>query len=558
MKKRIIALLLVAMLVISSLMACSNNDNNNNNSNNAQNGGNNEAPVDDVVEVPAYEALDTNVEGEITIMLWSGDGSYLEDIGHSDILAEEIAGQNQAAAIGVAKAFNAIYPNVKINIFAKADSPDDENGSWAQHRENFKAEYGKYPDLFAATDLPGDIQKGLIADLSVFSDDPLYQSFNPAVMDLMNFNGFQAGLPQYLLPWGVYVNKSLAEDNNLDVPEPNWTIDEYTDFIAQADMVNFFGAMDTPFRLINTGSTGVNASLVQYPDSDYVQLDSDEMVELVDYIAEWSDYAVWSQNEIGAIAPEVMDEHWWWGFKFFIENKLLTLEGDPWMMGDAAHSTVDHHLRAKADDWDIYPRPSTDYQENTVGVVLDPFAIYNYAQDDGNSELNDEEMAKLKLTYTFASFWTGDTRGWEARADQEFLDGEALKTSLNDSFPFVQGEEFDKQMDVWYSVATHERFADAEAMPGFHEVLKLWDAGQFWDISDKAYPYFHDFEGARRSNLFEFENMWDVNVSGAMRTEANWADNVKARLAEWDDLSDARFEEAFKVLQEGLTEFYGK
>src|SRR5690606_8738752 len=140
-----------------------------------------------------------------------------------------------------AQEFNKIYPNVKINIFAKADGPDDDNGSWAQHRENFRAEYGHYPDIWAATDVPGDIARGLITDISIFADDPLYKSFNPAIMELINYDGFQAGLPQYLLPWGVFVNRGLAENNNLDVPDPDWDIDDFTSFIRQADMQNFYG-----------------------------------------------------------------------------------------------------------------------------------------------------------------------------------------------------------------------------------------------------------------------------------------------------------------------------
>ena len=31
---------------------------------------------------------------------------------------------------------------------------------------------------------------------------------------MMNYYGFQAGLPQYILPWGVFVNKELAEDGH--------------------------------------------------------------------------------------------------------------------------------------------------------------------------------------------------------------------------------------------------------------------------------------------------------------------------------------------------------
>lgn len=568
MKNKVLSLLIVLTLTMSMLAACSGGGTTDEPTTNTTETTTGETTTENTATETAdetsaepevtYEALDTSVEGELTVMLWSGDGSYMEDIGHKELLPEELGGQNQAAAYAVARAFNEVYPNVKINVFAKADGPDDENGSWAQHRENFKAEHGHYPDLFAATDLPGDISKGLIADLSLFSDDPLYQNFNESIMGMMNFDGFQAGLPQYMLPWGIFVNKSLAEDNNLDVPDPDWTIDDYTDFISQADMENFYGAMDTPFRLINTGSTSINASLLNVSGDDYVQLDSDEIASLVDYVPEWADYAVYPQFDLGNIAQEVMDANWSWGFKFFIENKLLTLEADPWMMGDAAHPAEDHWGRAKAADWDIYPRPSTEYQDNTVGVVLDPFAVYNYAMDDGDPAMSDEEFAQTKLAYTFAAFWTGDTRSWQARADQEFLDGETLKTSMNDSFPLVTGDAFDEQMAIWYTAPIHQRFADADLMPGFHEVLALWEAGQFWDVSDKAYPWFHDFEGARRANLYEFENMWNPEIAGAARTEANWADNVKARLAEWDDLSDARFAESFEALNQGLQEFYGK
>lgn len=566
MKSKVLSLLLMLALTVSMFSGCSSDSDKETVTNGdvavteAAGSDQDVSSEDPVVEEPisTYEALDANIEGEITVMLWSGDGTYMEDVGHKDLLPEEIGGFNQAAAYATAKAFNEIYPNIKINVYAKADGPDDDNGSWAQHKENFKAEHGSYPDLFPETDIPGMIAKGLIADLSIFSDDPLYQTFNEGVMETMSFGDFQAALPQYLLPWGVFVNKSLAEDNNIDVPDPDWTIDEYTDFIASADMENFYGAMDTPFSFINTGSTSINYSLFNGATEDYVQLDSDEIASLVDYIAEWADYAVYPQSDLGNVPQEVMDENWSWGYKFFIENKILTNAGDPWMMGDAAHPDETHWGRAKAAEWDIYPRPATEYQPATVGIVNDPFAVYNYAMDDGDPAMSDEEYMKAKIAYTFAAFWTADTRSWEARANQQFLDGETLAFALNDSFPFVTGEEFAKQMDVWYSTPNHERFQDADSMPGFHYVLELWENGQFWDVSDKLYPWFHDFEGARRSNLYEFENMWNVDVAGAVRTEANWADNVKARLAEWDDLSDERFAEAHKAVEDGLAEFYNK
>lgn len=504
-----------------------------------------------------YESVDAEVGGEITVMLWSGDNTYMEDIGRRTIAVEDLRGQNQAAAYAVAQEFNKIYPNVKINVFAKAEGPDDENGNWAQHRENFRAEYGHYPDIWAATDIPGDIARGLITDLSRFSDDPMYESFNPAIMEMMNYNGFQAGLPQYLLPWGVFVNRGLAEENNLDVPDPDWDIEDFTDYISQADNENFWGVDGAPLAFIETGTTTIRYQMTNHEDGDYVDLDSDEVKSLVDYLPDWAEVAIWPNQAAGNISQEVMDENWWWGYKFFIEGKLLALPGDPWMMGDAAHPNPEHWGAVRSSDWDIYPRPSTPYQPNTVGIVLDPMVVYNYAMDDGNPEMNDEEFEKAQLAYTFMAFWVGDSSSWRARAEQMFTDGETTKTAMNDSFPFVADPEvFEEQMSYWYSTETHARFADEALMPGFHRVLELWQEGQIWDVSDKSFPWYHDFEGERRLNLYEWTQIGNPEVTGAGWLDPNLADVVKSRLSDWDRSINENFRRSAAEIEAGLDRFY--
>lgn len=504
-----------------------------------------------------YDGVDTGIEGEITVMLWSGDNSYMEDIGRRKIPPEELRGQNQAAAYAVAREFNRIYPNVKINVFAKSDGPDDENGSWAQHRENFRAEYGRYPDIWAAADIPGDIARGLITDLSRFANDPLYQSFNPAIMELMNYDGFQAGLPQFLLPWGVFVNRALAENNNLDLPDPDWDIDDFTDFIAQADMDTFYGIDVPPLAFIETGTRSIRYMLNNYQEGDFVDLTSDEVRDLVGFLPEWAEYAIWPNHAGGNIPDEVMDEHWWWGYKFFIDGRMLALPGDPWMMGDAAHPNPDHWGAAQSGDWDIYPRPSTPYRPNTVGVVLDPMVVYNYAADDGNPEMSPEEEGRAKLAYTFMAFWGGDTRSWRARSEQLFSDGEVLRSAMNDSLPFVSDPEtFNEQMVYWYSIETHRRFADEALMPGFHTVLDIWREGEVWDVSDKVFPWYHDFEGERRVNFHEWWQIGSEEAAGASWLSPNLADVVRSNLSDWNRGVNENFARSYAELREGLAEFY--
>ena len=508
-----------------------------------------------------YEGLDTEVSGVIDLMLWSGSGTYYEDLGNLNLSVEDLVAQNDAAAYAVAKEFNTIYPNVQINLLAVSGGPNDGGRIWAQELANYEAEHGAFPGVWASTDVPGEIEKGIIADLSRFEDDPTYQSMNPAILEMMNYYGFQAGLPQYILPWGIYVNRELAEAQNLDVPDPDWTIDEYTDFIGNSEEDVYYGSMDTPLRIIETGVNTIAKSLFNYDGGDeYVNLNSDEVRALLPYLDDWNEHSVWG----GAQNQEFMDAHWWWSYKFFIENKLLTLEGDPWMMGDCATPIDDPENpwwgACKSTDWDIYPRPATDYVDNTIGIVLDPMVVYNYCLDDGDIACTEEEELRIKIAYTFTSFWIADSRSWEVRAAAEFTDvGNGVTSSaLNDSFPVTTGDLFDEQMDIWYTPLKHQRFADTSLMPGFAEVVRIYEEGQFWDVSDKAYPYFYNVEGTRRENLYEWKNYWNEEINGGViKGDADFINTLLGNLSEWNQASNERFAESFAGMQTGLKRFYG-
>jgi hypothetical protein len=271
---------------------------------------------------------------------------------------------------------------------------------------------------------------------------------------------------------------------------------------------------------------------------------------------QWRRDSVWANRDAGLVSDEFMDSNWWWSYKFFLEGKLLTLTGDPWMMGAAAHPDPHFGNKVKVEDWDIYPRPSTPYVGNNVGIVLDPFAIRNYAMDDGNPALSAEEEAKLKLAWEFAKFWCGDTRAFDARAKQMYLNGDTLSSALNDSFPVVTGQEFDRQMEIWYTVITHQRFRDKNKMPGFHYILELWEKGQFWDVSDKAYPWRYDFEGTRRSIAHEWINAWDPEITGAVSTDPNWLDQAYARIPQWNTAMNQRWEAEMRILEDALNRYY--
>lgn len=508
-----------------------------------------------------YETLDTSISGTLDLMLWSGSGQYWEDVGHKDYSPSDFTAINEAATYAVAKAFNEKYPNVKINLFAKAGGPDENNTSWQNELENFKYEHGKYPDLYASTDLAGDVARGMVADLSVFGDDPSYKKLNSSLMKLMNYYGFQAGLPQFIQPWGVYVNYELAEQNNIDVPSPNWTIDEYTNFVSAADNKTFWGAAEAPMSFITTGTKDVSYAIYNYSGTgDRVNLNSEAVNSLLNYIPKWSKSALWKQWDAGNVSEEIVSSNGWWDTTFFANNLILTNSESPWSLGTLANPVKTAANSAKSSSWDIYPRPSTAYVDNTVGIVLDPFAAYNYAMDDGNPEWTEEEKNKLKLAYTFAIFWVASTESMQARADQKYSVEGGEATALNDSFPVVTGDDFDKQMNIWYSVDTHKYFADKSKTPGFQKVLEIWEKGQMWDVSDKAATIRVVEDGNNIPCLTEWNRLAhgdSKTIVGALCSEANWLDQVKAKLGDFNATSNKRFEAAESALRDGLKKYYG-
>lgn len=509
--------------------------------------------------------LDTNTEGDISIMCWSGDSKYYEDLGHQDLAAADLTSSNVAQIYAVAKKFNETYPNIKINLWAKTgDKNQVGTPSWDQEIENFKADYGKYPDIWASGDVPVDIKKGLVADLSVYADDETYKSYNETLMANLNYYGFQAGLPSYSIPWGIWVNKSLAADNNIDVPGPDWDIDEFTDFVSQADGKSFWGmktaATDPaghdghgPLDILNMGVTTINQ---QISEKGTVDLNSDEIKELLKYCPQWAATSIDSAEGAGNLSLDIVKESGAYTWFYFCNNRTLVNMEDPWYLtagADDAASESDAYIKAK--DWDFYPFPSTDYVGNTIKLVMDPICLHNYAADDGNNEWSDEEKAKLDVTYTFASYWTASTEAKQAIYDQQWTENGQLKESAaNDSFPVVTGDAYDEQMEIWNKLPAHQKYADKT---GFQKVVEIFKEGQSKDYIDKCWVRKVTEKGETKDTLYEWINCGSEEVSGAWMTDPDWADNVKSKLADWNETCNKRIEKATTQLQDALKKYYG-
>lgn len=507
---------------------------------------------DSTTKIGLTTGLASDTTADISIMTWSGDSKYYEDIGGMDLSTDKLTSQNVAQVYAVAKQFKKLYPNIKINLWAKTGDPDQPGTpKWEQEMTSFKAKYGKYPDIWASTSVTNDIKKGLAADLSVFSDDETYKAYNENLMSNLNYYGFQGGLPSFSIPWGIWVNKALAESKNINVPDTDWTIDEYTRFFTKSDNTSFWGDKSTPVNIINMGTTTINK---QIKEKGTVDLDSDEVKSLLSYIPKWAASTIDVAEGAGTLSKDIKIESKTYSWYYFCNNRCLTNITDPWYLtAGADESAKESESYIDSKDWDIYPFPSTDYCGNTIKVVMDPICIHNYAADDGNKEWNDDEKAKLKATYTFATYWTASTEAKQAIFDQKWTDNGAEKSAAGDSFPVVTGDTYKKQMDIWNNLPAHKTYKDKE---GWKEILKLWENNESWDYIDKCWTSKITEKGETTDVLYEWNNMWNEEVAGAWMTDKDWGDKVKARLSDWNTTINKRIETATKQLQDKLVENY--
>ena len=533
---------LVLGLIIFALTACRNN---------------NSDEVDPVSLIggAGIFAIPLDTEAEITIMTWAGSGTFRRDIGRVPIAPEDITGHEDAAMIATATAFNAYFPNITVNSYCVPGGD-----FYAQARENMRLEHGVYPDAFWVGNLSRDIVMGMIADLTIFEDDPMYQSINPAILDMVKIGGRTWALPTYFTPNGIYVNRSLPERENMDVPPINWTLNQYMQFVSNHKVDEYYGAWEQLWPITESGTQDFFMQLARHadrqPGESYIKPNTQPMRNVLAQIIPLFEHNICSNEYLGKLSPEFMEQIQWSGLRAFAQNKLLTYHGGQYSVRDVAHPDgANHSLGNIVEDWDIYPRPSTEYIGNHIGVTIDPFAIRNYAMDDGDPNLSLEEFDKMAIAFDFVKFYVGDTQAWRARANQQYNTEGTLSHALTDAFPVVTGQAYNDQMDIWFT-SGREMLRDANSFPGFHYIMDLVLQGEFAAISNKTIPWHYEVDGNTQSILTEWYNKWNPEYVGVFELDPSWLDELYARLPLWEELFNERWEAGFAELYEAMDRFY--
>lgn len=500
--------------------------------------------------------INRDTKDELTIMIWNGDGEYYQDIGHSNLSPSDISNYYVSYFYAMAKEFNKSYPNIKINLF----SVTSENDDWINDLEEYRHYNGKYPDVFFSKDIPTLMKKGIIADLSIYNETNSYKSLNPSLMSMTNYYGFQCALPFSAIPSGIYINKELADEYSIKVPNYDWTWLEYTNFVAHKKDNIYFGSLDASVSTFTDAH--IYSQLQNFNGgNEYVNLVNDDIKFSSRFLADQYLHSFkYEANDI--FDADILDYTSRYGnfeFNYFSKGGLLTL--DQYTFALPYTNSKDSFYKINSNNWDYYPRPSmVDKNQNIlidnhVGAYLSLISIYNYSIDDGNKDLSSEEKAKMDIAYAFTSFCLTSTEAWNAAGEQTYGSN---NTTAPLSFPLIrEGEDFNKQMEVWYLKNGCDKFKDKELFPGFAKVVELWSQGKILGVSDAAYPIYYKNSYEEKISIFkEIEDINNKSIIGSSIGETYWHENYTELLEEYNEIINQRLDKEFGVIKEALITYY--
>lgn len=206
MKKRWVSLLLAGCMVMTTMAGCGKDSKDS--------------------ESKKGESSEVKVNTEISGTISVGINSYR----NSDFEA-------------ICKAFEKQYPNVKVEPILFESSTDDAT----EYLTSQKMAEKTLPDIIFddAGSLPTYIQNGWMYPLTSFLEgDKDFEKVPENIANHFAYNGNIYALGQTLHSNVLLVNEDLVEEMNVDLPEYDWTWDEFTDFIKACTNASYSGVQD--------------------------------------------------------------------------------------------------------------------------------------------------------------------------------------------------------------------------------------------------------------------------------------------------------------------------
>ncbi|MFC5649910.1 ABC transporter substrate-binding protein [Paenibacillus solisilvae] len=198
------ALLLVMALFITVFTGCSNNAAND--------------PGSEAANTPPDTGANANgnAKGE-----QDADKPEEKPSWQNEKITLKFAGYEDAKIMdGMIKGFMEKYPNITVVRDEKINWPWNESLATA-------ASANDMPDVFWLDTVSVGVENDWLLDLSPYwNDDPETEAVYPNIAAQAKYNGKRFAAAGWQVLYGVYLNKTLFEKNNVALPSYDWTIDE--------------------------------------------------------------------------------------------------------------------------------------------------------------------------------------------------------------------------------------------------------------------------------------------------------------------------------------------
>ena len=123
--------------------------------------------------------------------------------------------------------FEEAHPNIHVEFV-----PIDQ-GTWDAGLTNL-ASQGQLPDVFWVFSVSAAVSNEWALDLTEFYEkDPDAQELYPTMVSSSKIGGKNYSYPAVLFPHMVFMNKTLFEKYNVDLPSTDWTWDDYFDLAEE-------------------------------------------------------------------------------------------------------------------------------------------------------------------------------------------------------------------------------------------------------------------------------------------------------------------------------------
>lgn len=472
MKKKLLkTLLFVFVTVLSlSLFACGNTGNNGNGGNNNNgNGGN------------------TNKKIYLTYAEW-GD---------------------QDVAQAMIDAFMVAHPNIVVTL----DTSITGSGTAFTNNLVAAAQSNMLPDVFVTDNVPTVIANGLVGDISEYWDkDPDAQAVYDNISETAIYYDKSAGknvrlaAPSYQFLKGFFVNTTLLTNLGIDIPEYDWTFDDFKAICKQVQsqgtyggnqifaINGYYGALD--FEKAMTAQDGKDLGYDSWDGSKF-NYTSASWIKYRNETREFYDTGLLEQLS-DTEKQELYGATDAWPFEK--GHTAFAVEGS-WNF-----ITMLDQFQNNGIDVEVYPYPAGN--EAHQAVILDYMCISSLT-------VYPEESYELLKWMSFGR------AGWEARLNIMKQSGKGL-----DRFPVANYPE------IWSEIKTYmESLNDTHNYSGYIYCIENLDNGA--PDCDKWLPGYSDF--------------WNY-VAETEETE-DWYNKSTDQLArQWEELINQKVAEAYNNL----------